>query len=277
MPLGGTSTISKGGASFSRDPAQLRRRSTRRITRELQCLENRYPMLQRMECMALLAGGLAHDFNNVLTIINTCASELAMSGPYQEQARDVMEAVRRGKALTDRLLSLAHDEPARPSEVDPHRVVMGSLRMLRRIAGDVEIQVTAAEGLGQVRVDPGQLEQVLMNLTINACHAMSGQGTVRIFLANRDLDAGLETCEFLDPAKQPGHVVLEVADHGCGMNRRTKDRIFDPMFTTKSPDQGTGLGLFMVSNMVQEHGGTISVESAPGVGSTFSIYLPRVD
>ena len=247
---------------------------------EIQRIEAQYPVLQRMECMALMAGGLAHDFNNVLTVIQACAADLATfnGGSHTEHAEDLLEAVSRGKALTGRLLSLTRDEPFNPRVLDLYQLVLGCSRMLRWIAGcEVEIQITAAEGLGRVRADPRALEQALMNLVINACHAMSGQGTVRIFLSNRDPNIGKGTGEFGDPSISPGYAVLEVMDHGCGMDRHTQQHLFEPMFTTRPPDEGTGLGLFMVSSIVDQHNGIIAVESAPGVGSTFSIYLPRVD
>ena len=277
--MGGTSTtVTKGGASSTRDPAQLsKQRRTRRITREIQRLEARYPVLQRMECMALMAGGLAHDFNNILMVIQAWALDLAYSsGTHTEHAGDLLDSVSRGKALTESLLSMTREETYHPQVVDLYQVVLGCRRMLRWIAGPaVEIRITSTEDLGRVYADPKQLEQVLLNLVINACHAMSGKGMVRIFLANRDPRRAEETGEYANPTR-PGHVVLEVMDHGLGMDPQTMEQIFDPGFTTRPPSEGTGLGLFMVSSIVDRHNGTVTVESAPDVGSTFSVYLPKV-
>ena len=276
-----SSTSSKGGTSSSGNAARRpHRRGVRRITRELERLEAQFPSLQRMECMSLLTGGLVHDFNNVLTVIQVCALDLALSEEVQgadEHMHDMMAAVSLGKTLTARMLSLTREESHQPATVNLHQVAMGCRRLLRWTAGpELEVQISAAQDLGLVWVDVVQVEQILMNLVANASHVMQGLGTARVFLANRDPELRRGTGE-LPRSSSPGHVVLEVVDHGCGMDQHTREQIFEPMFSTKPPSEGTGLGLFMVSRLVAQNGGTISVESAPMAGSTFSIYFPRVD
>lgn len=163
----------------------------------------------------------------------------------------------------------------RPGNViNLYRLVLNSCPALRAVMGPgVQVQVTAPEDLGRVRGHAGQLRQALLSLAVNAADAMVGQGTLRIFLTNQDPEPGPGTGELRAQNAPTGHVLLEIADHGCGMDPAVMERIFDPSYTTK--EDGNGLGLFLVRDVARRHGGSVSVESAPEVGTTVMVYLPR--
>ena len=162
----------------------------------------------------------------------------------------------------------------RGAAINLYRLVTNSCPALQAVTGPgVQVQVTAPEDLGRVRGYPGQLHQALLSLAVNAAEAMDGQGSLRIFLTNQDPEPAPETGELCATDSPTEHVLLEVADHGCGMDPAIKGRIFAPTYTTKKG--GSGLGLFFVQDVVDRHGGIVDVESAPGVGTTFLVYLPR--
>jgi two-component system, cell cycle sensor histidine kinase and response regulator CckA len=234
---------------------------------------------QKMESVGRLAGGIAHDFNNLLTVINGMA-DLALEKVTETAAiRTELDEIRlagdRAARLTRQLLALSRQQILRPEVLNLSVVVSHMQNMLQRLLGeDVNLVMNVAEDLGAVKTDPGQIEQVLLNLTVNARDAMPDGGTLTIETRNVELDAGFASAH---PAVVPGpHVRLAVSDTGVGMDAATRCRIFEPFFTTKGPGKGTGLGLPTVYGIVKQSGGAVQVSSAPGKGTTLFIYLPRV-
>jgi signal transduction histidine kinase/DNA-binding response OmpR family regulator len=244
-------------------------------------LERQQQRTQRLETIGQLAGGVAHDFNNLLTVINSytsfALSELEEKSPLREDLQQVLGAGKRASALTRQLLAFSRKQVLQPKILDLNEVVVGLDRMLGRVIGeDVTIRTRLSEDLGRVSADPAQLEQVLMNLVVNARDAMPRGGTLTVTTANAQLD--VQTARRHHPDGRPGrYVVLSVADTGEGMDAETRERVFEPFFTTKTKDQGTGLGLATVYGIVRQSEGAIEVESQPGRGATFRIFLPRVE
>jgi PAS domain S-box-containing protein len=240
-------------------------------------------MLQRsrqLEAVGGLAAGIAHDFNNVLGVI-TGHSELAQrqlppEHALQSRLEQILKAAARAAALTRQLLAFSRKQVMQPRTLDLNAVVGDLGNMLRRVLGeDVDLVIETAPALGAVKADPTQLEQVLMNLAINARDAMPRGGHLRIETANAEFDGRYVATH---PPAQPGrYVMLAVSDTGTGMDAETQQRIFEPFFTTKPPGEGTGLGLSTVYGIVKQSGGYIWVYSEPGRGTTFKIYLPCVD
>jgi two-component system cell cycle sensor histidine kinase/response regulator CckA len=239
----------------------------RRIQHALGETEEQLRQSQKLEAIGKLAGGIAHDFNNLLTAINGY-SELALAGLEEspEQARKAIEEVRRAgeraAELTQQLLTFSRRQVLEPEVIDVNDVVNGYLSMLRRLVGeDVVINASLADTLPMVHADPGQLGQVLLNLVVNARDAMPNGGRLDISTGTAQVQGGVR-------------VTLRVGDTGHGMARETVQQIFEPFFTTKEPGKGTGLGLSMVHGIVEQSGGTVEVDSAPGRGSTFIVSLP---
>ena len=243
-------------------------------------LEEELHHSQKMDAIGRLAGGVAHDFNNILTAIG-CVSELVLASLDASDARraeieEIRRAARRAAALTRQLLAFSRKQVLQPRVFDLVHVVEDIERMLHRLIGeDVHLTTEIPSHLWPVRADPGQLEQVIMNLAINARDAMPNGGELAIVAANVSLTAP-------QPHEHgvvvPGeYVVLRVRDTGSGMNAATRAQIFEPFFTTKPPGKGTGLGLSTAYGVVKQSGGHIVVESEVGVGTTFLIYLPRAD
>jgi len=243
-------------------------------------LEEQVRQVQRMEAVGRLAGGVAHDFNNLLTVISGYTEMLVKSlhdrAADKRRAEEIQRAAARAAELTRQLLAFGRKQVMEPRVLDLDQVVRGMLPMLSRLMGEhVEMRVERAPALGRVKADPGQIEQVVMNLAINARDAMPGGGSLVVELADVDLAgtaAGPDA-----PLRSGPHVMLAVRDTGCGMDAATQARIFEPFFTTKELGKGTGLGLATVYGIIQQSGGTIRVESEPGRGSVFRVYLPRVD
>jgi two-component system, cell cycle sensor histidine kinase and response regulator CckA len=230
---------------------------------------------QKLDALGRLAGGVAHDFNNMLTAIKGY-SQLLLDGlpetdPLRSPAEQISRAAEQASALPRQLLAFSRDQPSQPEIVDVNEVVSASSDMLGQLLGEAfELRVNADTQAAQVLIDPGHIEQVLLNLAVNACEAMPEGGIVTITTRSRDLDE--QAAAELDvPAGQ--HVVLAVADRGEGMDADTKAKIFEPFFTTKAT--GSGLGLSTVYGIVRQRGGFIRVESQPGEGSTFEIWLPH--
>jgi PAS domain S-box-containing protein len=238
--------------------------------------EERLRHAQRMESVGMLAAGIAHDFNNLLCVILGHA-EIGLARPEGPLAADleaVMAAARRSAELTSQLLAYGRRQVLRTRSVDPGLLVTNLASLLRRtLGGDVELNLTVAPPVGCVDIDPGKLEQVVMNLVLNARDAMPRGGQIGLSLSEVTLTAEF-VAQHPDAALGP-HVLLSVSDTGIGMDRQTQKRIFEPFFTTKEQGRGTGLGLATVYGIVKQSGGNIVLSSAPGKGTTFHVYLPR--
>ncbi len=234
---------------------------------------------QRLEALGQLAGGIAHDFNNILGVITghgQLAQQLLPSDhPASSGLEQVVKASERAAALTHQLLSLSRAPRRGPHLLDLNAVVDGVAAMLQRvISEDVEFDVRPGTALGSVRADPGEIEQILLNLALNARDAMPRGG--RLGIETRNVTLAEEEATLVGLAPGP-YVVLSVTDSGTGMDAQTRERIFEPFFTTKPEGRGSGLGLATVHGIVERCKGAIRVDSAPGVGTTFRIYLPRED
>jgi len=244
---------------------------------ERKALEEQLRRAQKLEALGRLAGGVAHDFNNLLTVISGCAELLGARVGLDDSDREVVEAIReageRAAGLTRQLLGFSRQTPLQPRVLDLNAVATETGKLLARMIGtDVELVLALDPALGRVRVDRGQLDQVLMNLAVNARDAMPDGGELTLETADVTLDEGFSAGH---PGCRPGrYALLRVRDTGCGMTPEVQARLFEPFFTTKPAGKGTGLGLAMVFGIVQQSGGVIRVESAPGRGSTFEIYLP---
>jgi len=247
---------------------------------EAKRLEQQFLQAQKMEAIGQLAGGIAHDFNNLLTaIIGYSDLVLDRVRDQPDIAADVEEigkAGERASCLTHQLLAFSRKQVLMPQVLDLNQVVRDFSTMLSRvIRDDIRFDIVAAPSLGRTKADPGQLEQVLMNLAVNAADAMPQGGTLTIETANAVLDSAFVRRH---AGSEPGHYVsLVVKDTGCGMAPEVLAHVFEPFFTTKGPGKGTGLGLSMVYGLVKQSGGYIMVESSPGVGTTVTMYLPAVD
>jgi signal transduction histidine kinase len=243
-------------------------------------LESQLLQSQKLEGIGRLAGGVAHDFNNYLTVINgycdLLLSRLAPDDPDREGLIDARRAGERAATLTRQLLAFGRKQILSPSPVSLNQIVSSMETMLRRLVPEnIEIATVLAPGLGAAMADTGQVGQVLMNLAVNARDAMPTGGTIRIETANVDLESATDEH---DRDIAPGaYVTLTVTDTGVGMDERTRALIFEPFFTTKELGKGTGLGLAMVYGIVKQSGGAIAVRSEPGAGSAFTVYFPRVD
>jgi two-component system cell cycle sensor histidine kinase/response regulator CckA len=251
----------------------------KRAEAERENLEQQLRLSQRLESIGSLAGGIAHDFNNLLSVILCCTDFALGRVTDDDRARDelleVKKAGERAVALTRQLLAFSRKQVLQPVVLDLNQIAAGVEKMLRRILGeDIDYVQVLAPDLGVVRADPGQIEQVLMNLVVNARDAMPTGGKLTIETCNVDLD---EEYAARHVATKPGaYVRLVVSDTGCGMDAATQARVFEPFFTTKEKGKGTGLGLSTVYGIVKQSGGNIWVYSEPGQGTTFKIYLPRV-
>ena len=241
-------------------------------------LEDSLRQAQKMEAIGQLTGGIAHDFNNILATIlansEFLIDALSPQDPRLEDAREVKTAAERAAGLTRQLLAFSRRQVLELRVVDLNQVIANIERMLRRLIGeDIELEVRLESDLGRVHADPGQIEQVLMNLVVNARDAMPKGGKLTLETFNLDLDvlAGR-------PMDSPvPHVVVGVTDTGTGMDRATQSRLFEPFFTTKEVGKGTGLGLAVSHGIVAQCGGQLSVYSELGRGTTFKVYLPRVE
>lgn len=242
-------------------------------------LEAQLVQAQKMEGIGTLAGGVAHDFNNLLTIIlgnaDLTLMNIGSDAPLRKGIEDIKKAGEKAASLTQQLLAFSRKQIIKPKIIDLNKLLLGLERMLGRLIGeDVEFLMIPGSALLQVEVDPGQLEQVIMNLVINARDAMPRGGKLTIKTANVYLDESYFREHGIK--EQTGHyVMLTVSDNGCGMNKKTQKHIFEPFFTTKVTGKGTGLGLSTVYGIVKQNNGFIWLYSEPAQGSTFKIYLPE--
>jgi PAS domain S-box-containing protein len=243
-------------------------------------LEIHFLQSQKMETVGRLAGGVAHDFNNILTVIKGYSqlslSQIKEGHPLRGNIEEINRATERGEDLTHQLLAFSRRQIMDLKVLNLNVLVDSLGKMLRRVIGeDIEMVTVLADDLGRVKVDPGQIEQVILNLAVNARDAMPKGGKLTLETANVELD------EFYARSRisvTPGrYVMLSVSDTGCGMSPEVREQIFEPFFTTKKEGKGTGLGLSTVYGIIKQSGGNVWVYSEPGQGTTFKIYLPRVE
>jgi PAS domain S-box-containing protein len=251
----------------------------RKVEEALRETQRRLERGQRIEAIGMFAGGIAHDFNNLLAVIFGCCERQLVQKNLLPDARgcieEILETAKTAAELTHQLLVFARRQPGSSQVIAVNGLVTESAALLRRLLGArIELKTELAANAGRVRADPGQLQQILMNLAVNARDAMPSGGHLTIQTSRTDVPAA-ESVQASLPARP--YVTLQVADSGHGMDDGTRARIFEPLFSTKDLEKGTGLGLATVHSIVSKLGGYISVESSPGHGARFSIHLPSVD
>jgi PAS domain S-box-containing protein len=245
---------------------------------ERKALREKLAQAQKMEAMGRLAGGIAHDFNNILTAIvgfgDLVANELPVASPLRADVEEILKAATRASALTRQLLTFSRKQVQKPELVDVNRAVVNLEPMLRRVVReDIDLRIQPVAGVEFVRADRHQLEQVLLNLAINARHAMPAGGVLTISTSHEQVNRTSHEHR----ADREGHyVVMEVSDTGVGMDAQVQAHLFEPFFTTKEPGKGTGLGLATVHGIVEQSGGFISVHSEPHHGTSFKVFLPQL-
>ena len=242
-----------------------------------QAAEQQLVQSQKMEAIGQLAGGVAHDFNNLLTIIvghgRLLQSELPAESALQERLAAQLTAAERAAGLINQLLAFSRRQIVQPRPVNLNKVVENAGKMLRRlISEDIRLNIALSPDLSNTKIDPGQVEQILLNLVINAKDAMPQGGQITVETSNLELAAGTADKLSLTPGK---YVMLAVSDTGTGIDPAIQSRIFEPFFTTKDVGKGTGLGLSTVYGIVKQSGGDVTVQSQPGAGTTFRVYLPQ--
>jgi two-component system cell cycle sensor histidine kinase/response regulator CckA len=255
------------------------RSAQQRVEAALRDAESQLRHAQKMEAVGRLAGGIAHDFNNLLSVVLTYSEMLEADlepGQMRDDIGEIRKAGERAAALTRQLLLFSRQQVLQPVPLDLGATTRGMEKLLQRLLGeDVELVIRTAPSLGTVRADPSSIEQVLMNLAVNSRDAMPQGGTLTIEAENVELDPAFAA---LHVGAEPGsYVMVAVTDTGVGMDPQTKSRIFEPFFTTKDAGRGTGLGLSTVFGIAQQSDGHIWVYSEPGHGTTFKLYLPRID
>ncbi|MBI1388862.1 MAG: response regulator [bacterium] len=242
-------------------------------------LEEQLVQSQKMEAIGRLAGGVAHDFNNILTIIKANSDLLLMrmddNNPYRKKIGDIRNASERAAGLIRQLLAFSRKQRLQPRELNLNHVIKSMKDLLERLMGeDIVLKVYLESDLGLVKADPSQIEQVIMNLVINARDAMPRGGVITVRTANVSFDRPHEDRN--STLREGDYILMSVNDTGVGMDRETQSHIFEPFFTTKEVGKGTGLGLATVYGIIKQSEGSISVYSEPGKGSTFKVYLPRI-
>lgn len=271
----GGDEVAEVTGAFARMRGTLQKNEAQRLQ-----LEDQLRQSQKMEALGRLAGGVAHDFNNLLTIIkghcDLMLERINPLDPTHSGGQQIKKAADRAVVLTRQLLAFSRSQVLQPKVVDLNSLIAEMDKLLPRlIREDIEFAFRQGVPLGRIKADPGQIEQVVLNLTVNACDAMPRGGKLTIETKNVTVDAD---CAKIRPAVPPGrYVMLATSDTGHGMDDETKARIFEPFFTTKEKGKGTGLGLATVYGVVKQSGGFIWVDSAIGRGTRFEIYLPQVD
>ena len=250
----------------------------KKAQQEKETLQSQLTQAQKMESVGRLAGGVAHDFNNMLTVIlgytHAAMEEMDPSGSMHKNLQEVLNAAQRSAELTKQLLAFARKQVIDPKILNLNHTVKQMITMLQRLIGeDIDLQWRPCENLWHVKMDPSQIDQILANLCVNARDAISGVGKITIETGKTTFDQAY--CN-RNQGFIPGEfVMLAVSDNGCGMDRHTQDNLFEPFFTTKEMGKGTGLGLATIYGIVKQNSGFINVYSEPGQGTTFKIYLPR--
>ncbi|MBL0350586.1 MAG: response regulator [Elusimicrobia bacterium] len=242
-------------------------------------LEEQVRQAQKMEAVGRLAGGVAHDFNNLLTAITGYSDLLLRSldrmDPRRADVEEIKETAARAATLTQQLLAFSRRQITQPTVLDLNHVVSNLEKMLRRLIGeDIQLKTVLAPNIHRVRADLGQMEQIIINLGVNSRDAMPEGGKLAIETSNVEIRSGAKNARDIPPGQ---YAVISVTDTGCGMDPKILNHLFEPFFTTKEKGHGTGLGLSTVYGIVQQSAGHIRVQSAPGEGTTFWIYLPRVE
>jgi signal transduction histidine kinase/CheY-like chemotaxis protein len=241
-------------------------------------LEEQLRRAQKIEAVGRLAGGIAHDFNNLLTVIRGAAEVLQDSLPERDPKgvvlKEISDAAERASSLTEQLLAFGKRQMARPRSIDLNRVIRGMYGMLKRLAGeDIVLETELDDSLAHVKIDPIQVDQILINLTANARDAMPRGGVIRI----RTFNSSMAPATINPPSSHAAQFAcLSFSDNGRGMDKETLNHIFEPFFTTKEPGKGTGLGLSTVYGIIHQSGGEIAVESSPGQGALFTLFLPGI-
>ncbi|NLH47857.1 MAG: PAS domain S-box protein [Myxococcales bacterium] len=254
-------------------------RDRRQAEQEKDKLENQLRQAMKMEAVGRLAGGVAHDFNNLLTSISgyteILMGDLRQGDPMHADLSEIQKAAQRAASLTAQLLAFSRKQVIDPRVIDLNELLAGATKMLKRLIGeDIELVFRPAKDLGSVKVDPHQIEQVIINLAVNARDAMPDGGKLTIETANAEIDE--EYARGHLDVKPGAYIQLAVSDDGCGMSPEIQAHLFEPFFTTKEKGKGTGLGLSMIYGIVRQNSGFINVYSEIGVGTVFKIYLPRV-
>jgi PAS domain S-box-containing protein len=253
--------------------------SHRQAEKERKSLQDQLAQASKMEAIGRLAGGVAHDFNNLLTTIlgysEMIQSQLSDGAPFRSEVDEIRKAGERAASLTQQLLAFSRKQVITPRVIDLNATVKEARKMLERLIGEnIHLVFDLAPNLGCIRVDPHQIDQVLLNLAVNSRDAMLHGGTLTISTANTEFDSLPHSHLEISPGS---YIVLSVADTGVGMDEKTKAQAFEPFFSTKEKGKGTGLGLAMVYGIVKQNGGAVSVYSEPGMGTVFRVYIPRVD
>ncbi|MEW6057047.1 MAG: response regulator [Bdellovibrionota bacterium] len=261
------------GPTVERELREAKNRS------KLKDQEEQLRQSQKMEAIGRLAGGIAHDFNNVLTVIilhcDSVLNEIPKSSPFFSTIAEIRGAGSRAATLTRQLLAFSRKQALQPKVLNLNKVTENLATMLQRFIGeDIELITKLDPDLRSIRIDPGQIEQVIMNLAVNSRDAMPKGGNLSIETANVEVDSNSDLAGALTPG---AYVKFSLTDNGCGMDPETQKRIFEPFFTTKAPDKGTGLGLSTVYGIVAQSHGHITVSSSLGAGTAFDIYFPIVD